>query len=127
MNLYRGMTITGARLRAEGVCDEQAAKVEEMWPEGARLTLANLRRAARAGLDLDWVAERLPAQAQAAAPALAQARAAYDEAMAQAWAAYCEAIAQAWAVYDEARAQALWQVVPRHSRPPRPLGDDRRL
>ena len=102
-------TITAQMLRERHACRDQVGLFEATWPNGARLTLANLRKAARLGFDLDWWAGNfLPATAlaeykKAAAPALA----AYHKATAPARAEYEKATAPAWAEYQKARAPAL--------------------
>ena len=51
--------ITADWLRAWGACKEQVAVVEREWPNGARPLLATARKAARLGLDVNWLARRL--------------------------------------------------------------------
>ena len=80
------------------------------WLDGGDVTLANCRRAATLGIDLDCAANHLlsaPAR-KAYNEAMAPARKAYEEAMAPAWKAYEEAMARAWKAYNEARAPAFY-------------------
>ena len=115
------MKITEDYLRRRNACLKQTNLFVETFPDGAEITLDNLLTAAKAELDVDWLARRALsgparaayAEAKAAARAachraMAPARAAYDEAMAPARAAYEEATAPARAAYDEATARAFW-------------------
>jgi len=108
--------ITLAMLR--GACKEQRDIFRKEWPEGAEVTIENVRRAQELGLSLIW-GERwitdparkayLEARVQALKAyneARVPARKAYLEATAPAWEAYYEATATAWKVYREALAQA---------------------
>jgi hypothetical protein len=49
--------ITEELLRKMGACEQQRKKFGRMWPKGTVLTLAGLKRATRAGLDINWCAE----------------------------------------------------------------------
>ena len=90
--------ITAKMLRDAGACNDQVVLFEREWPNGARVTLTNCRRAIELGLNLDWAACRfLPAPG----------RAVYEQAVAPAWAAYEQAKAayeQAEAAYEQAEA-----------------------
>ena len=93
-----------------GACKEQRAIFRAEWPEGAEVTIENVRRAQELRLSLAWgeqwfTALALEAYDEATAPALK----AYNEATAPAWKVYHEARANAWKVYHEARANA-WKV-----------------
>jgi hypothetical protein len=48
------MTITVKWLEAKAACPSQVKRFKRMFPRGARLTLDNLQRAAKANLDIDW-------------------------------------------------------------------------
>ena len=81
------MVITVAMLREKKACPSQVAKFEGLFGAEAKPTLANCRKAVKAGLDLHFAAWRfLPATAWKA----------YEEARAPAWKAYEEAIARAF-------------------------------
>jgi hypothetical protein len=80
----------------------------KLFPRGASVTLANVRKAQEAGLDVHWAARNLlnaPAR-KTYEEACALALRAYDEARALALRAYNEAYAPAWKAYNEARALA---------------------
>ena len=79
--------VTVAQLKKWGACADQVKTFARVFPEGAAPTLVNLRKAAKAGLDLDWYAEKVLSPT--------------------AWRAYQEATAPAWRAYQEATAQAL--------------------
>ena len=89
--------ITAERLRADGACTDAANWVEQHYPHGVRPTVAALLSAARAGLDITWLARYLSAPA----------RHAFEEARVTAWHAFEEARAPAGRAYDEATATAL--------------------
>ena len=101
--------LTVAQLKKWDACANQVKVFARLFPEGATPTLVNLRRAAKAGLDLDWYARKAlsPTALQAYEEATAQAWKAYEEAKAPAWKAYEEAKAPAWKAYEEAKAPAL--------------------
>ena len=90
--------VTVAQLKKWGACADQVKSFARVFPEGATPTLVNLRRAAKAGLSLDWYAEK------ALSPTAWRA---YQETKAQAWRAYQETTAPAWRAYQETKAQAL--------------------
>ncbi len=101
--------ITIAMLR--GACREQRDIFRKEWPEGADVTLENVRRAQELGLSLDWGEQWFTVPAKKAyREATAPARKAYleaiDEAIAPARKVYNEAIATAWKVYDESTSQS---------------------
>jgi hypothetical protein len=77
--------ITPKWLKVHGACPDQVAIVRKHWPKGATLTLVQLRRAARLGLSLSWLAERVlnPAQRAVWGAALVKANLAWDAAMAE--------------------------------------------
>ena len=52
------LTITRAWLDQYGACKEQADLFEKLWPQGAVVTQDTLASAARAGLSLEWLAEK---------------------------------------------------------------------
>ena len=53
------LTITCAWLAQHGACKDQADLFEKLWPDGAVVTKDTLARAARAGLSLEWLAEKV--------------------------------------------------------------------
>ncbi len=120
------MIATGLRavsrewLEGEGACEDQIELFAATFGASAELTRENAIKAARAGLDIDWLADRLlappawRAYEEATAPALracheakATARRAYEEATAPALRACHEATASARRTCHEARATAL--------------------
>ena len=87
-----------------GACREQRDIFRKEWPDGADITIENVRRARELGLNLAWGEHWFIAPAwKAYDEAIVPAWKAYDEATAQARKAYREAITQAWEAYDEAR------------------------
>ena len=103
--------ITAKMLRDAGACNDRVVLFEREWPNGARVTLTNCRRATELGLSLSWAAHRLlPAPASAAyRQAIAPAWAAYEQAEAPAWAVYEQAVASAWAAYEQAKVPAFYE------------------
>ena len=100
--------ITATWLKEQNACADQVALFAKTFPRGGKPTKANLLKAARAGLDLDWLAGFLsPPASKAYYEATAAALKAYDEATAPASKAYDEATAPASKAYDEAIAPAL--------------------
>ena len=104
------MKITKNMLK--GACTDQLKTFIAEWPDGAKVTLKNCRRAAELKLDINWLASRV-----LTAPALAKyekarasAWAEYEKARAPAWAEYDKATASAWAEYEKARASAFYHV-----------------
>ena len=121
----RKYRITNRHLR--GACKRQRAIFRQAWPNGAVVSLATLRRAARLGLNLRWFAERfLSFSARKAYLAeTATDRQAYLAETATAWEAYEAAPtpvlqvyeaarATALQVYDAATAPALWSAIKAH-------------
>ena len=53
------LTITRAWLDQYGACKDQADLFEKLWPQGAVVTQDTLTSAARAGLSLEWLAEKV--------------------------------------------------------------------
>ena len=53
------LTITRKWLEEHDACEDQVKLFEEIWSEGAVVTQEALARAAQAGLNLEWLAERL--------------------------------------------------------------------
>lgn len=85
----RDRRITADLLIAEGACSDQIDLFRETFPNGCKVTLANCRKAATAGLNLHWAAEHLLPET--------------------AWATYRAAIAPAWATYEAATAPAFYE------------------
>jgi len=85
-----------------GACPAQVTIVREHWPNGGRLCVPTLQKAARLGLDVPWLAHQLP-------PPLWDA---YDKARAPLRDAYNKACASLWDAYDKAHASALYGVLP---------------
>ena len=105
MNKTTTPRITIGMLR--GACKEQRDIFRKEWPEGAEVTIENVRRAQELGLNLVWGEQWFTAPARKAyIEATAPARKAYDEATAQARKAYIEATAPARKAYYEARVPA---------------------
>ena len=48
--------ITATWLKEQNACEDQVALFAKTFPRGGKPTKANLLKAARAGLDLDWLA-----------------------------------------------------------------------
>ena len=98
------MKITKDYLWGREACPDQFNLFAETFPDGAEITRDNLLTAARAGLNVGWLARRvLKATAWAAYDGAAvSAQTTFDEAMVTAWAAYGEATATARAAYDKA-------------------------
>lgn len=48
------MRITGALLREHGACCEWAKFFMDMWPDGANITIKNVRKAMQLGFSLKW-------------------------------------------------------------------------
>ena len=53
------LTITPEWLKEHDACEDQVTLFEEIWPDGAAITQEALATAASAGLNLEWLAERL--------------------------------------------------------------------
>lgn len=90
--------ITVRWLRSQGACEDQVKLFRHTFGDSAELSRAAASKAVVAGLDLDWLANRL-------LPATAWRP--YREARATAWRAYEGATATAWRAYEEAKATAL--------------------
>ena len=101
--------ITAADLAAKGVCAPKVAQFVALFPMGSEVSLADCRKAANAGLNLDWFAWtflRPPALAvyeRAKAPAWT----ACERAEAPALAVYKQVQAPAWTEYERATASAV--------------------
>ena len=89
--------ITYRMLQARGACEDQVDLFRKTFPNGVVPSLAACRKAARAGLDLTWFANKF-----LSAPALA----AYEKAVAPEWSEYAKAVVAALAEYEKARAAA---------------------
>jgi hypothetical protein len=97
--------ITLAMLK--GACKEQCDIFRAEWPEGADVTIENVRRAQELGLTLAWGEHWFTAPAlKVYDETIAPAWKVYDEAIAPSWKAYREATAPAGKAYDEARVPA---------------------
>lgn len=116
--------VTVEWLRERYACEEQVELFAAAFGAAADISRANAALAARAGLDLDWLANELLGalalraykKARATAwraykEAAAPARRAYSEAKTPAWQAYPETTATAWRGYDEAKATALCDAI----------------
>src|SRR4249920_3591561 len=89
-------TITVADLVKAYACSDQVRLFEATFPKGVRVTLRNLNRAVKAGLNVAWAVTLLTPER----------RAEYDKAADSAWAEYKKATDSAWAEYEKARATA---------------------
>ena len=94
-------------------CDPTAVEKFFGNHQSLKITLANCKRAAKAGLDLNWLAKnwfKAPAY-KAYQEAIAPAYKAWQEATAPAYKAWHEATAPAYKAYQEATATAYkaWQ------------------
>ena len=101
--------ITARLLRARGACHEQVQLFRKTFPEGTPVTLSACRKAAKAGLLLDWAADNLLSAAawKVYNEARAAAHQVCDEAKAAAWVCN-EAGVAAYKIYDEAKAPAFY-------------------
>ena len=100
-------TITVADLVKAYACSDQVRLFEATFPKGVRVTLRNLNRAVKAGLNVAWAVTLLTPEQQAEYEKTTDS--AWDEywkATDSAWAEYKKAIAPAWAKYWEAIASA---------------------
>ena len=50
--------ITAADLRDMLVCESRVVQFEALFPRGSRVSLRDCRKAAAAGLDIDWFAQQ---------------------------------------------------------------------
>src|SRR4249919_2681223 len=95
-------TITVADLVKAYACSDQVRLFEATFPKGVRVTLRNLNRAVKAGLNVAWTVKLLtPEQWTEYNKATATARAEYYKAIAPALAEYRKARASAWAEYNK--------------------------
>jgi len=110
------MRVTVGDLRKLGACAGNVEKFKAEFGSYADVTLENLARAFKAGINVDWWAtqvfgseyERVKAQALAEYERVkAQAWAEYERVKAQAWAEYERVTAPAWAEYERVTAPAL--------------------
>ena len=92
--------ITAEWLESLGACANEVELFRNEWPDGAPVSPATVRRAAK--LNIAWLAEKI---------LVAQAREVYGEAVAQAREVYGETVAQAWKVYWKAVSQALIKIL----------------
>ena len=53
------LTMTRKWLDNHNACDDQVSLFEETWPQGVTVTQEALANAAKAGLDLEWFAEKV--------------------------------------------------------------------
>jgi hypothetical protein len=101
------MKITTDLLKSHKACQSQMKVFAKTFPDGATVTRANLAKARKAGLSVEWLSELLPAPARAEyRKALAAAEAEYHKALDSAQAEYDQATAPARAEYDKALAAA---------------------
>ena len=91
------LTISLEMLEKAGACEEGIAAFRGMFGESADLTIRNIRKAQKAGLDVEWLAKLMTPEALKT----------YDEAIAPALKANKEAAATARKAYYEAVAPAL--------------------
>ena len=112
--------ITVNWLEERGACKYQVERFSETFPNGVDVSLKSLRKAAKAGLDLNWFAEEilLPSAWKVYKQARNRAFRAYSQAEVhaldlynqtetQAMEVYRQDIAQALEAYGQAKAQAL--------------------
>lgn len=90
--------ITADMLRDKAACADQLTIFRRLWPTGTTVTLRSCRRAARAGLDLDWFARNVLTHT---------AWKVYLAGEAPAWKLYADSKATARKLYDESTATAL--------------------
>ncbi|MCJ7787903.1 MAG: hypothetical protein MUP20_04220 [Methyloceanibacter sp.] len=87
------MKITLELLKEHKACAAQAELFARLWPKGGKVSLHNLKRARKAGMDATWLCCLLSPQARAAfALAVKPAREAYDLAVKQASEAFALAV-----------------------------------
>jgi len=107
VNTVKARLITVSDLEDAQACSGQVRLFERTFPKGVRVTLRNLNRAVKAGLNVAWAVNLLTPEQQAEyKKARASAWAEYEKATATAWAEYKKATATAWAEYKKARASA---------------------
>lgn len=95
--------ITAAWLKEHGACVQQVDIFEALWPKGARITIANIRRAMKNGLEIEWLVGALPCNAAGNAAYLAFDAAAMS--LWQAWQNRTDAGVLSWEDYYEKLAQ----------------------
>ena len=102
------MKINSNWLRENDACPDQVELFESTFGSSAKITLPNIQKAVRAGLNLSWLVPHLlsPRGFKAYKKALAPALKTFDKALAPAWKAYNEATATAQKTYEEAKAMA---------------------
>jgi len=94
--------ITAKWLREKGPACSEVAIFEKEWPDGGRLTLTNLRRAAVLNLDLHWFARAyLPDSL----------RKEYSRKVAPLWEEYNQKVALLWVEYNQKVTLLLWSVL----------------
>jgi hypothetical protein len=121
------MIVTKEWLEDHEACRDQVKVFVAEWPDGAELTLENLRRAADIGLSIDWLAckifdrNQLDEYDHATDPewaeyqrALAPARAEYHRK--REWDEYKRATAPALAEYSRAVAPIVWEIISKRAR-----------
>ena len=103
------MKITVKQLVEKQACVEQVKVFRKLFGASATVTLANCRKASKAGLDFNWAAQNLlPATAlEAYQKAKAPALKAYQKAIATAWDSRRKAIATVLKAYEKATAPVL--------------------
>ena len=91
------MKITPAMLRQAGACKDQVLLFEQLWPNGATVTLARCLKAVQLGLNLGWAAANLLS---------ATARKKYSKDTAPAWKKFRKDTAAAREKFDKDTAAA---------------------
>lgn len=100
--------LTASYLKRMGACADQVARFQAEWPDGAEITPANVLRAYKIGLNVDWiVCNCLNNDARLAyEKAVARARLPYYEAVDTTIRACDEAVSSTSQTYNEAVAAA---------------------
>jgi len=110
------MRITVELLEKLGACEDQVEQFAAMWPRGCEVTLRRALRAARAGLDVGWLAPFLLSRADRPAYVDAESAATHvweaaqheaEDADESYGATYESAMKRADCVYNEAIARAF--------------------
>ena len=83
--------VTVEWLKSQEACSDQVALFEAAFGQSAKITKRNLLKAASAGLNIEWLAQRCL--------------------KGKSWRAYGEARAAASRAYDEATAIVLWDAL----------------
>ena len=91
------MKITPAMLRQAGACEDQVLLFEQLWPNGATVTLARCQKAVQLGLKLGWAADNLLS---------ATAREKFNKTTAAAREKFNKTRAPAWEKFNKTRAAA---------------------